>query len=76
MRRTSSGFLLLAILASFSLFVGLTAQAQNSRPVLITQNVDESKLVTLAGNTGRRRTSKTIAGWSLTTLRWITCCSS
>jgi hypothetical protein len=51
MRRTSSGFLLLAILASFSLFVGLTAQAQNSRPVLITQNVDESKLVTLAGNT-------------------------
>src|SRR5208282_4433211 len=42
---------LLAVLASLLLLVGPMAQAQNGRPVLITQNVDDSKLVTLAGNT-------------------------
>ncbi len=42
---------LLAVLASLFLLVGPMAQAQNGAPVLITQNVDESKLVTLAGNT-------------------------
>jgi hypothetical protein len=41
----------LAVLASLFLLVGPTAQAQNGNPVLITQNVDESKLATLAGNT-------------------------
>jgi hypothetical protein len=35
----------------FSTLVGPSAQAQNGRAVLITQNVDESKLATLAGNT-------------------------
>src|SRR5580658_2648078 len=35
----------------FSSLVGPMAQAQSGPPVLITQNVDESKLVTLAGNT-------------------------
>ncbi len=35
----------------FFLLIGPMAQAQDGRPVLITQNVDESKLVTLAGNT-------------------------
>lgn len=34
-----------------SALVGPTALAQNGRPVLITQNVDESKLATLTGNT-------------------------
>lgn len=42
---------LLAVLASLFLLVGPMAQAQNGAPVLITQNVDESKLVTIAGNT-------------------------
>ena len=42
---------LLAVLASLFLLVTPMAQAQNARPVLITQNVDESKSVTLAGNT-------------------------
>jgi subtilase family serine protease len=41
----------LAVLASLLLLFGPTAQAQNGAPVLITQNVDENKLVTLAGNT-------------------------
>jgi hypothetical protein len=40
---------LFALLASLSLL--LTAQAQRSQHILITQDVDESKLVTLAGNT-------------------------
>ena len=44
-------FCLLAVPASLFLLAVPMAQAQNVRPVLITQNVDESKLVTLAGNT-------------------------
>ncbi len=40
-----------AILVCLFLLVGAMAQAQNGRPVVITQSVDESKLVTLAGNT-------------------------
>jgi hypothetical protein len=40
----------LAVLASLFLLVGPKAQAQDGSPVLITQNVDESKLVALAGN--------------------------
>ena len=40
-----------AILVCLLFFVGAMAEAQNGRPVLITQSVDESKLVTLAGNT-------------------------
>jgi subtilase family serine protease len=50
-RNKMSAFCLLAILASLFLFVGAMAQAQNERPVLITEAVNESKLVTLAGNT-------------------------
>jgi subtilase family serine protease len=42
--------LILCILI-FSTLVGPIAQAQNGHAVLITQNVDESKLATLAGNT-------------------------
>ena len=42
---------LLAILASLSLLVVPAAQAQSDSHVLITQSVDESKLVTLGGNT-------------------------
>ena len=42
---------LLAVLASLFLVPAPVAQAQNGRPVLITQNVDESKLATLGGNT-------------------------
>jgi subtilase family serine protease len=42
--------LILCILI-FSTLVGPMAQGQNGRAVLITQNVDESKLATLAGNT-------------------------
>ncbi len=49
--KVSLAVCLLAALASLFLLVGPMAQAQNSLPVLITQNVDESKLVTLAGNT-------------------------
>ena len=53
MRRNqvSLAFCLLAVLASLFLLAVPTVQAQNVRPVLITQNVDESKLVALAGNT-------------------------
>jgi subtilase family serine protease len=42
---------LLAILASLFFVVGAMAQAQNVRPLLISQSVDESKLVTLPSNT-------------------------
>ena len=42
---------LLAVLASLFLFAVPSAQAENVGPVLTTQNVDESKLVTLGGNT-------------------------
>ena len=40
-----------AVFGSFALAAGPTAHAPTAPPVLITQNVDESKLVTLGGNT-------------------------
>ena len=49
--KVSLVFCLLAVLASLFFLVVPMAQAQNVRPVLITQSVDDSKLVTLAGNT-------------------------
>ncbi|MGB7929520.1 MAG: protease pro-enzyme activation domain-containing protein, partial [Terriglobales bacterium] len=39
------------ILASLFVLAGPMAQAQSGAPILITQTVDDSKLVTLAGNT-------------------------
>ncbi|MGB8597848.1 MAG: protease pro-enzyme activation domain-containing protein [Candidatus Sulfotelmatobacter sp.] len=42
---------LLAVLASLFLFAVPSAEAENVRPVLITQTVDESNLVALGGNT-------------------------
>jgi subtilase family serine protease len=42
---------LLAVLASLFLLAVPSARAENFQPVLITQTVDESKLVTLGGNT-------------------------
>ena len=41
----------MAVLASLFLFAVPSARAESVGPVLITQNVDESKLVTLGGNT-------------------------
>ena len=49
--KVSLAFCLLGVLASLFLLAGSGAQAQNVRTVLITQSVDESKLVTLTGNT-------------------------
>ena len=40
-----------ALLVCLLFLLGAMAQAQNGHPVLITQNVDENKLITLAGNT-------------------------
>ena len=40
-----------AVLVCLVFLVGAMAQAQNARPILISQSVDESKLVTLTGNT-------------------------
>ena len=53
MRRNKVPFALYlsAILVCLFVLVGGQAQAQDGRPVVITQNVDESKLSTLAGNT-------------------------
>ena len=53
MRRNQASlvFCVLAVLALLFFFAGAMAQAQNGRPLLIAQSVDESKLVTLAGNT-------------------------
>src|ERR1035441_2063230 len=45
------GCRLLAVLASLFLFAVPSAHPENVWPVLITQDVDESKLVTLGGNT-------------------------
>jgi hypothetical protein len=45
-------------------------------PILITQPVDENKLVTLAGNTRPEAKAKTIAGRWPTAWRWSICCSS
>jgi len=43
---------LLAVLASLNFFLAVpAARAESVRPLLITQNVDEAKLVTLGGNT-------------------------
>ena len=44
-------FCLLVIVSALFFLVGSTAQAQSGRTVLITQDVDESKLVRLGGNT-------------------------
>jgi pro-kumamolisin-like protein len=48
----------LAVLAALFLFAAPFAPAQDLRPVLITQTVDESKLVTLGGNTRPEATAK------------------
>ncbi len=50
-RELSLASSLLIFLASLSMLVVPAAQAQSGQHVLITQNVDESKLVTLKGNT-------------------------
>src|SRR5271157_4784820 len=50
-RELSLAYSLLAVLASLYLLVVPAAQAQSGQQVLITQNIDESKLVTLSGNT-------------------------
>jgi len=50
-RKLPLAYTLLAVLASLCMLSGPTAQAQSDQHVLITQNVDESKLVTLSGNT-------------------------
>ncbi len=50
-RELSLAYNLLAVLASLYLLVVPAAQAQSSQHVLITQNIDESRLVTLSGNT-------------------------
>jgi hypothetical protein len=52
----------LAVLASLFLFAAPCAHSENVRPVLITQSVDESKLVTLGGNTRPEARQSTIAG--------------
>ncbi len=57
-REVSIACCLLAVLASLCFFVVPAAQAQNGLPVLITQNVDESKLVTLGGNTRPEATKR------------------
>jgi len=44
----------LVLLASISLLLFAVAEAESSRHILITQNVDESKLVTLSGNNSPR----------------------
>ncbi len=56
--KVARAFCLLAVWASFFFLAVPIAQAQNGRPVLITQNPDESKLVALAGNTRREANAK------------------
>jgi len=46
-----------------------------TRP-LITQPVDDTKLVTLPGIPGRRPMQRTTGGRWLTRFRWSTCCCS
>jgi hypothetical protein len=53
---------LLAVLISLCFVSVPAAQAENARPVLITQNVDESKLVTLGGNTRPEANAKNDRG--------------
>ena len=48
---SSSALSMVVVLTSLFLLIGPMAQAQNGRAVLITQSLDESKLITLAGNT-------------------------
>jgi hypothetical protein len=50
-RETSVACCLLAVLACLCFFIVPTAQAVNSARPLITQNIDEAKLITLQGNT-------------------------
>ncbi len=50
-RDLSLAYRVFAVLAYFSMLVIVPAQAQSGQHILITQNVDGSKLVTLAGNT-------------------------
>jgi len=50
-RKVSLRYCLLAVLASLYFLAFPSARAESVGPVLITQNVDESKLVTLGGNT-------------------------
>ena len=69
MRRHSSfAYCLLAVLASLFLLAARSAQAQNGQRLLITQNVDESKLVTLAGNTRPEAKAKNDRGMVPATL--------
>ena len=50
-REFSLAYSLVPVLACLYMLVAGVVQAQTGQHVLITQNVDESKLVTLAGNT-------------------------
>ncbi len=50
-RQVCFAYCLLAVLASLCFLAVTTARADTGQPVLITQSVDESKLVTLGGNT-------------------------
>jgi subtilase family serine protease len=61
-RELSLACSLLAVLTSLYLLVAPAAQAQNARHVLITQNLEESKLVTLAGNTRPEANAKNDRG--------------
>ncbi len=57
-REMSFACCLLAVLACLNFLVTSAARAENVRPLLITQNVDESKLVTLGGNTRPEATAR------------------
>lgn len=61
-RQVSLACCLLAVLASLFLLAVPSAQAQGVRPLLITQNLDESKLVTLGGNTRPEANAKNDRG--------------
>jgi hypothetical protein len=63
-RALSLAYGLLAVLACLSLLllVAASARAQSGQHVLITQNVDESKLFTLAGNTRAEAQAKNDRG--------------
>jgi len=50
-REISFAYCLLAVLAALCFLVVPTARAESGQPALITQNVDEAKLITLGGNT-------------------------
>ena len=51
-----------AVLVCLVFLAGAMAQAQNARPILISQSVDESKLVTLTGNTRPEANAKFDSG--------------